>query len=231
MLLFKDIYEKAINLFDDPIIKKAYVEDTVRWERLMWPHLENGINEFSNPTQIAYLLVDQIPPSGQVETFVGNGGRTYNTDAGFVPAEGADFSFMIGKEYDRDAVYANGVVTFSKDVPTGTACSASWYFAGAFRTDFSAASSPTTSAGVIEYKVKDILAHALLVAWASNERDFLLDIKNVLTDTDFKVYSPANSLRAKTEWVSRLKKEFDTQTNKLSWDVYSRKFHGGKYYG
>ena len=53
-LSFKSIYEKAINLFDDPIIQRAYVEDTVRWERLMYPHLENGINQFSNPTKIAY---------------------------------------------------------------------------------------------------------------------------------------------------------------------------------
>ena len=41
-LSFKSIYEKAINLFDDPIIQRADVEDTVRWEKLMYPHLENA---------------------------------------------------------------------------------------------------------------------------------------------------------------------------------------------
>ena len=231
MLPFKDIYEKAINLFDDPIIKKAYVEDTVRWERLMYPYLENGINAFTNPTKIAYLLVNQIPPSGQVETFVGNGGRTYQLSSGFQPMEGSDFSFMVGKSYDPFATYSDNTVTFSEDVPNGTNCKVSWYYPGAFTTDFRSAASPTTSASVIVYKVRDILAHALLVAWASNERDFLLDIKNNLNDTDFKVHSPANSVRAKTEWVAQIRKELDTQTNKLCWDVLSRKHHGGSYYG
>ena len=138
---------------------------------------------------------------------------------------------MVGKSYDPFATYSDNTVTFSEDVPNGTNCKVSWYYPGAFTTDFRSAASPTTSASVIVYKVRDILAHALLVAWASNERDFLLDIKNNLNDTDFKVHSPANSVRAKTEWVAQIRKELDTQTNKLCWDVLSRKHHGGSYYG
>ena len=135
-LTFKSIYEKAINLFDDPIIQRAYVEDTVRWERLMYPHLENGINQFSNPTKIAYLLVDQKLPSGQVEVFDGNGTAVYNVSADFVPEEGAEFSFRIGTQYDHAAKYENGVVTFSREVPTGSKCGVEWYSPCQFITDF-----------------------------------------------------------------------------------------------
>ena len=91
MLLFKDIYNKAVNLFDDPIIQKAYVEDTVRWEKLMYPYLQNGVALFVNPTKIAYLLIDQTPPQGKFELFEGNGTDTYTLST--TPIEDSDFSF------------------------------------------------------------------------------------------------------------------------------------------
>lgn len=232
MLLFKDIYNKAINLFDDPIIMRAYAEDAVRWEKLMYPYLENGVNKFTNPTKIAFLLVDQTLPSGQIETFVGNGTATYQTTAGsFTPTADADFSFYIGTRVDKGATYDNGTVTFSENVPVGTTCAVEWYSGGHFNTDFSQAASRTVSAQVIEYRVKDILANALVLAWAEDEKNFLLDIKNLLTDHDFRIYSPANSIAAKQNWVNSIKFNLDTQTNKLSWDLYSRQFHGGNYYG
>ena len=230
-LTFKSIYEKAINLFDDPIIRRSYIEDTVRWERQMYPHLENGINQFSNPTKIAYLLVDQKLPSGQVEVFDGNGTAVYNVSADFVPEEGAEFSFRIGTQYDHAAKYENGVVTFSREVPTGSKCGVEWYSPGQFNTDFREAASATTPASVIAYKVRDILARALVLAWATNEEDFLLDIRRNLNDTDFKLYSEANSIRSKVEWVNQLKFQLDSLTTKLAWDVVSRKYHGGNYYG
>ena len=229
-LTFKSIYEKAINLFDDPIIRRSYIEDTVRWERQMYPHLENGISQFSNPTKIAYLLVDQKLPSGQVEVFDGNGTAVYNVSADFVPEEGAEFSFRIGTQYDHAAKYENGVVTFSREVPTGSKCGVEWYSPGQFNTDFKEAASSTTPANVIAYKVRDILARALVLAWATNEEDFLLDIRRNLNDTDFKLYSEANSIRSKVEWVNQLKFQLDSLTTKLAWDVVSRKYHGGNYY-
>ena len=232
MLLFKDIYNKAINLFDDPIIMKAYVEDTVRWEKLMYPYLENGINRFTNPTSISFLLVDQTLPQGQVETFVGDGSTTYHTTEGsFTPVEGADFSFYIGSKIDNGATYFDGTVTFSSPVPVGTTCAVEWYYAGAFNTDFASAATQQVSPQVIAYRVKDILANALVWAWAEDEKNFVLDIKNLLTDHDFRIYSPANSVTAKQNWVNSIKFNLDTQTNKLSWDLLSRHFHGGNYYG
>lgn len=230
MLAFKTIYDKAINLFDDPIIQKAYVEDTVRWEKLMYPYLENGIPLFINPTKVSYLLVDQTPPGGKFELFEGNGTATYYLSS--TPVENSDFSFLINGRNDYGATYSpsDNSVTFSKAVPVGSKCSAEWYFPGCFNTDFRGAASPNVSSSVIAYRVKEILARALVLNWATDEQNFLLDIKNVLTDTDFKLYSPANSVRAKVEWKKTIEYEFDTLKNNLAWELYSRKFHGGNYY-
>ena len=230
VLAFKDIYNKAINLFDDPIIQRAYVEDVVRWEKLMYPHLENGIPLFINPTKISYLLADQTLPTGQIDIFEGNGGTIYTTS--ITPKEGSDFSFLIDGHNDYTATYdpSNNTVVFSKPVPIGSKCSIEWYYPGCFNTDFSSAAAPTISSAIIAYRVKEILSRALVLSWATDEQNFLLDIKNLLTDTDFKLYSPANSVRAKVEWKKTIEYEFDTLTNNLAWELYSRKFHGGNYY-
>ena len=231
MLEFKTIYNKAINLFDDPIIQKAYVEDTVRWEKLMYPHLENGIVLFNSPTKIAFLLTDRSLPEGMFELFDGNDSDTYVLST--TPIAGSDFSYMINGINDRKAVYdpSTNAVTFSQIVPAGSQCSVEWYYPGCFNTDFKKAASQTVPAAVIADRVKEILSRALVLNWATEEQNFLLDIKNVLTDTDFKIYSPANSVRAKVDWKKSIEYEFDTMKNNLGWDLLSRKYHGGNFYG
>lgn len=230
MLEFKEIYNKAINLFDDPIIQKAYMEDTVRWEKLMFPYLENGVVLFNSPTKIAYLLADQTAPNGMIEIFEGNGGATYQLSS--MPVNKSDFSFAINGMYDRGAAYdgASNSVTFSKAVPVGSRCSVEWYYAGCFNTDFTSAATPAISASLIAFKVKEILSRALVLNWATNEQNFLLDIKNVLTDTDFKIYSPANSVRAKVDWKKSIEWEFDTLKNNFGWELYDRKQNRGNFY-
>lgn len=230
MLAFKDIYDKAINLFDDPVIQRAYVEDTVRWEKLMYPYLENGVPLFINPTRVSYLLVDQTPPKGKFELFEGNGTSNYILNT--TPVQNSDFSFLINGRNDYSASYdsSDNSVTFSQTVPIGSKCSAEWYYPGCFNSDFSSAASATVPASVIAFRVKEILSRALVLSWATDEQNFLLDIKNLLTDTDFKLCSPANSVRAKVEWKKTIEYEFDTLKNNLAWELYSRKFHGGNYY-
>jgi hypothetical protein len=53
MILFKEIYRKAIKLFDDPDIQKAYDENEIRFEKLMYDYLQNGLVLFTDPTAIA----------------------------------------------------------------------------------------------------------------------------------------------------------------------------------
>lgn len=230
MILFKDIYNKAIPLFDDPDIQRAYFENTIRWQKLMFPYLESGVSLFTNPTKISFLLVDQDAPEGKMEIFEGNDTNTFLLSS--TPKEGADFSCTIQGKIDYLATYdpVTNSVTFSKKVLQGEKCSVEWYFGGKFNTDFQSAQTAYVSADVISTKVKEILARALVLNWAENEKNFALDIRNVLTDTDFKMYSPANSLKAKIEWVKQLRYDFDSMQTKLAWDLLSRKYTGGNYY-
>ena len=79
--------------------------------------------------------------------------------------------------------------------------------------------------------MKDILARCLVLCWAEENENYILEIRNILTDTDFKLHSPANAVRSKIEWVKHLKWELNTMRNKLGWNLYSRSRGAGGYYG
>lgn len=233
MILFKDIYARAINLFDDPDYDRAYVQNIVRFEKMMYPHLVNGVQLFTKPTQIAWALVDQTQPSGQMEIFSGEDTKNNTVILSTTPVENADFVCMINGEVDRGAVYhpEKNSVEFSKNIATTDELSVEWYFGGQFNTDFVAASAPLISTSLIGSKVVDILARALVVEWAEKDKNMILEIRNVLMDTDFKLYSPANSVKAKTDWVKGLMWDLDTLQTDLSWALRSVSHRSGGYYG
>lgn len=231
MILFKEIYDLSIDLFDDPDIRKAYIFDKIKWQKIMYSYLENGVSLFNNPMTIAFTLVDQTSPKGSMEIFDGTGESTYTLST--VPVDGSDFSCKINGKPDSGAIYneETNTVTFSEAVAVGTNCSIEWYFGGNFNTDFTSASTSRVSAGTIAHYVKEIIARCLVLAWAEKEKNFALDIRNLLTDTDFKIYSPANSVKAKVDWVKDLKFQLDTLQNKLAWLMFAQMRSGGRKYG
>lgn len=230
MILFNDIFNRAVYLFDDPDIQRAYVSNPVGFAKRMRPFLINGMCMFSNPTPIASLLSDYTDPEGYLETFDGDGTSTYVLST--TPQDNSFFTCLINGVADILASYdsTTNAVTFSSVVAVGTTCSVEWYYAGEYTTDFSGVLSSRISLSFVIERVRDILAHCLLLAWAQDQRNFLLDIRNLLTDTDFKLHSPANSVRAKTEWYQNIREGLADLTQKLSWDVWSGAI-GGKQIG
>ena len=72
--------------------------------------------------------------------------------------------------------------------------------------------------------VKDILARLLVKAWGEEERNLLLDIRNLMQDSDFKIMSNDRILKAKNEWVDQLDSEIYNYQNRLAWQI---RFMGG----
>lgn len=236
MILYKDIYRRAINLLDDPDISRAYVENTVKFEKMMYPYLENGLAYFTDPTAIAWLLTDRTSPSGQMEVFEYKEVSDNSVILGMTPSEDSDFVCMINGKIDNGAsVSQNGegqwVATFSQPIEEESEVSVEWYSAGQFNTDFSTAATPLVSSAVISQRVLEILSRATVLAWAEQNKNFILEIRNILTDTDFKLYAEANNTNSKINWVDKMRREIATIQNKLCWNLYSVSRRAGGYYG
>ena len=72
-ILFSEIYEKSIGLFDDPKITLSYKKNKIQFHKLMYTYLQNSISMFNNPARIGFLLSKYTAPKGTMEVFQGDG--------------------------------------------------------------------------------------------------------------------------------------------------------------
>ena len=222
MILFSDIFDRAIYLFDDPDLNYFYNANPVAFQKIMVRYLLNGKGRFSSPIEVASHLVNYSGVQSEIDELTGTGSATVPVDAEFQPVENCVFTFRIDGELDPEAVYNSDTrtITFSKVVPEGKPCSIEYCFAGAFTDDFVwSYSARYLSSEMINASVLDILAHCTLLAWVEKEKNFVLDIRNLLTDHDFKIYSPANAVRSKKDWFEGVEAELNDLIGKLGWDM------------
>lgn len=222
---FADIYEKAIGLFDDPQITEAYHSSTIRFQKLMYTYLQNGISLFNNPLDITMQLSNFTRPKGITETFESIAEETtFSLDPNFPLAEDCFYEYIVdGEAVSGELDKQQRTVTFSK---SGSSYSFEQYYPGEFNVDLSVVGGGDTQRMAM-VSVKDILARTLIRAWSEEKRNFLLDIQNILNDTDFKVHPASAALRSKNLWVDQLENETAELSNKLGWLIKFSKARGG----
>lgn len=221
MITNKEIYQRVVHLIDDPDINSFYLSNIIDFQKTLYPFLVNGVGIITAPTSVSDILTQTDPPQGTMEIIEGNGGAAYSLTMPHI--ENCDVVCYIDGVPDASAVYnqESNSVQFSSDVPEGTKAAVEFYFAGGFTGDFSKIAGKFPVASLTE-RVKDLLAKATVIAWADKQKNFLLDIRNLLNDTDFKLHSPANALKSKMEWVDDLREEIFNLQNKLDWDLRNR---------
>lgn len=227
MISFKNIYDKAINLFEDPKIKKAYLTNTIQFCKLMYPFLNTSYSLFKNPSFIGVELMKTKDPVGTMQIFDADGAtKVFQLD--FTPVENSIFEYkengkIVEGEYNKNT----NEVTFSNILEDGE-YSCEVYFPGCFLSDFNVSYKSDLSDGITK-QVEDILARMLVRAWGERTRNFLLDIQNILTTTDFKLHPASSALKSKVEWMAQLEQEISRMQNKLAMTLrFARNSNWGK---
>ena len=231
-ILFSDIYKKAIALFDDPKITRAYDTNQLQFNKLMWTYLQNAIALFDNPLSVSLRLSAYNEPSGTMEIFEGDGvNKKFTLDPNFEILENSVYCYIA----DGNIVQAildkeNKTVEFPEVLREGKQYSIEQYYVGEFTdsfTDFN--SNKQGSDAVARGYIKDILARLLVKAWGEEERNWLLDIRNIMQDSDFKIMANDRILRAKNEWIKQMDEEIATYQSRLGWMI--RFMRGSSYLG
>lgn len=223
MITFLEIYQRAVDLIKDPHLSRSFYTNQIQFQKEMYPFLRNGISRITAPPQVVALLVEQQPPEGKMEIFEGDGNKTYLLST--VPPLNAQFAFYVNGQLDTSASIdlTFNQVEFSKPVESGDKAAVEWYVSGSFTADFGKVSGPIPRASFVE-RITDLLAHACAVSWGERERNSLLDgVLNNLTDTDFKIHSPAQALSSKREWVKEMRVELMNSQQQLGWDLRNQK--------
>lgn len=227
MILFDSIYNKAIDLFDDPKIKKAYLSNKIQFDKLMYPFLDTAISLFTNPSAISIELVNKTEPVGKMEIFDSDG-VTKSFNLSFVPHEDSILQCsqdgkIVKGIYDKE----NNIITFPDVIDKGKEYSCEFYYTGAFLSDFSKVITPKIQDYVIN-TIEGILARLLVRCWSEYRRNFLLDIENILTTSDFNLHPASAALRSKNEWIHQLDQEANRMQTKLSVTI---RFAKNSYWG
>lgn len=220
-ILYSEIYEKAIALFDDPKITQAYKKNKIQFNKLMYTFLQNSISLFNNPARIGFLLANNTSPKGQMEIFESDGvNSSFLLNENFIIIPNSEIAFYINGcptfgNFDENS----RIVTFKEQLPIGQEYSFEQYYSGEFLDDFSSISSSNEAKMSIISQIKDILSRLLVKSWAESKRNFLLDIQNMMTDTDFSLSSNSSILTSKNNWINQLESEVFQMQNKLAWQI------------
>lgn len=232
MIYFSEIFDRAFNLFADPDIEKKYFNDRAGFQKDMLDFLIIGKNKFVSPVAVTNQLINMEKSEGKYEEDFGDGGDEYTLESE-IPhnGTGVGFTFFINKEKVR-GVYNpdNNSVKFERKVSPEEVWGVCWFYAGAFTSDFSSCfrKGDYSSEAIME-KIINILAYGLLSAWGDKEVGRVLEVRNILTDHDFEMYSPANSARAKVEWRNQMNRDMDTLISELNWMILSTPRGGSRF--
>lgn len=231
-ILFSDIYSKAIALFDDPKISRAYETNKIQFNKLMYTYLQNAIAMFDNPLSVALRLSNYNEPVGTMEVFEGDGeNKKFSLDSEFEILDNSLYCYI-----ERQAIVEavldkeNRTVEFPDVLPERQQYSIEQYYVGEFTDDFKGFNNNKQGSDAVAVGyIKDILARLLVKAWGEGERNELLDIRNIMQDSDFKIMSNDRILKAKNEWIAQLNEEIATYQSRLGWMI--RFMRGSSYLG
>lgn len=231
MIYFSEIFDRAFNLFADPDIERKYFNDRAGFQKDMLDFLIIGKNKFVSPVAITNRLIEKDEPEGKYEEDFGNGNDTYVLESN-IPnhGEGVGFTYFInGEKVYGTYLPDSNSVQFGRAVNNDEKWGVCWFYAGAFTADFSNCFRSDYSMDAIMEKVINILAYGLLSAWGDKEVGRVLEVRNILTDHDFQMYSPANSARAKVEWRNQMNRDMDTLISELNWMILSTPRGGSRF--
>ena len=192
MIYFSEIFDRAFNLFADPDIERKYFNDRAGFQKDMLDFLIIGKNKFVSPVAITERLIQTDAPEGKYEEDFGDGTDEYVLESE-IPHEGqgVGFTFFINQEKVHGTYNPeNNSVKFDRQVLEDEKWGVCWFYAGAFTADFSNCFRSDYSMKAIMDKIINILAYGLLSAWGDKEVGRVLEVRNILTDHDFQMYSP-----------------------------------------
>ena len=218
MILFEEIYNKAVVLFDDPKITTAYEENKIAFCKHMYGFFNNV--SIYEPVIIGQILSDVTNPIGQMEIFDANGVSSEFTVEMDIPKNSIIMFYADGNICSGTYDMEHKRVIFDGDtLETGKEYGLEYYYPGSYNCEFTSISNDNLVINDIEQKVKNILARLLVIAWAESVKNMLVDIQGILRDTDFKLTPNSQILSAKVKWIDDLYRQNLAEQNKLSWRI------------
>jgi hypothetical protein len=202
---FVTIYDRAISSFNDPILMNTYNQNKIQFLEVMFGYLSNAIPAFRIPMSVLSKLEDRTDPAVVSEYFSGTG--TEDEFALTAPYDDNNYYdvFVSGVQVPFSYEETGNKVVVDTPPASGTDnVEVVIYTDGEFHT-------------TLNDTEQRILSALLVLSWAEKEKNFLLDIRRLVNDKDFKMYSESGSMRDKGNWYASLREETEKMMLNYSW--------------
>lgn len=207
---FTNIYELAISQYIDDFALKRYGGSLIAMDQDLQSFLMAAVPEFNIPISIIPKIQDYTKASGTQQTFSGNG-VTSSFVLSSEPIENSFIEVAIDGSIVTNYVYNNETFTVTFDVAPAIGTdniSISWYFVGEFTNDLN----------MIE---QSILSDLMIWKWLLRERDNIADIRRLLRDTDYQLWSEDKTMTSKANLSDIAREKAQKSMKQYGWSIYS----------
>lgn len=164
MILYEEIYKKAVVLFDDPKITKAFEENKIAFCKFMYGYFNTA--SLYRPTVIGRIISDRTEPVGQMEIFKGNGLSNVFKLSITIPENSIIRYTLDGVEVSAKYNKEESSVELGETPYSDEEFAVEYYFPGCINGDFSVIPADDLTLKDIEDKTKNILARLTVISWA-----------------------------------------------------------------
>ena len=208
-----EIYKQAIASLDDPILTRIYKSSDIDFCEKMRCYLERAIPLFTIPLDVQYKLGSYKASEMLLKEFTGDGvTKDFELPNPFGDKEMLVEGYVDGQKQEGSYDESKGAFSFVMPPMLDSNIIIKQYQPGYF-------SSKLTTQEVA------ILSLLTVSCWAEKEENFLLDIRRLLTTSNFKLNDSSNVLRSKINWHYTMYEKANKLMNSYSW---SRCFGGGR---
>ena len=208
---FTKIYERTLSQYIDDFALKKYNGSIIAMNQDLQSYLLSAIPEFNTPISIIGKIHDYSEAEGKTEEFTGDGVTTsfvLSTE----PIENSIIEVTIdsivvtdGYEYDEETK----TISFDVAPEENVEILISWYFSGEFTNDLN----------LIE---QNILSDLMVWKWLLRERDNIADIRRLLRDTDYSLWSEDKTMTSKAKLADIAREKASKSMKQYAWSIYNK---------
>lgn len=203
---FIQIYTQSINKIEDPRLTKKFQESIIDFCGIMYNFLMDAIPNFTTPSFVVGKLENITQPILQNNSYT---------------CDGEKKDFILPYEIKNDGIFevdvnGNNKIGYTINYETNSIIldiipeknsilTVKYYEDGFFNENLN------------EEEI-GILSDILIYCWATKEENYLLDIRRLLQDTDFKLHNAAQSISSKIGWINNLRETWQKRMNNYAWN-------------
>ena len=208
---FTKIYERTLSQYIDDFALKKYNGSIIAMNQDLQSYLLSAIPEFNTPISIIGKIQDYSEAEGKTEEFTGDG-ITTSFVLSTEPIENSIIEVTIdsivmtnGYEYDEETK----TISFDIAPEENVEILISWYFSGEFTNDLN----------LIE---QNILSDLMVWKWLLRERDNIADIRRLLRDTDYSLWSEDKTMTSKAKLADIAREKASKSMKQYAWSIYNK---------